>query len=48
MEYSLTPLREVDVLVEQLSPERVGQTVHAKVLRAGVARGIDLTAGAHP
>ncbi len=42
------PLREVDDLVAQLSPERVGQTVHAKVLRAGAARGIDLTVGAHP
>ncbi|WP_237079412.1 PDZ domain-containing protein [Myxococcus xanthus] len=42
------PLREVDDLVAQLPPERVGQTVHAKVLRAGAARDIDLTVGAHP
>ncbi|MCE9670111.1 PDZ domain-containing protein [Myxococcus stipitatus] len=42
------PLREVDDLVEQLPPERVGQTVHAKVLRAGAARDVDLTVGAHP
>ncbi|QDF03312.1 signaling protein [Myxococcus xanthus] len=42
------PLREVDDLVAQLPPERVGQTVHAKVLRAGAARVIDLTVGAHP
>ncbi|ABF89530.1 PDZ domain protein [Myxococcus xanthus DK 1622] len=42
------PLREVDDLVAQLPPERVGQTVHAKVLRAGAAKVIDLTVGAHP
>ncbi|GHG94886.1 PDZ domain-containing protein [Comamonas sp. JC664] len=42
------PLREVDDLVAQLPPERVGQTVHAKVLRAGAARDVDLTVGAHP
>ncbi|NOK03636.1 PDZ domain-containing protein [Myxococcus xanthus] len=42
------PLREVDDLVAQMPPERVGQTVHAKVLRAGAARVIDLTVGAHP
>ncbi|WP_426749831.1 PDZ domain-containing protein [Myxococcus sp. Y35] len=42
------PLREVDDLLAQLPPERVGQTVHAKVLRAGAARDIDLTVGAHP
>ncbi|WP_223643719.1 PDZ domain-containing protein [Corallococcus sp. EGB] len=42
------PLREVADLVAQLPPERVGQTVHAKVLRAEAARGIDLIVGAHP
>ncbi|WP_338865626.1 PDZ domain-containing protein [Myxococcus stipitatus] len=42
------PLREVDDLVARLPPESVGQTVHAKVLRAGAARDIDLTVGAHP
>ena len=42
------PLREVDDLVARLPRERVGQTVHAKVLRAGAARDIDLTVGSHP
>ena len=42
------PLLDVGDLVAQLSPEHVGQSMHAKVLRAGVAQDVTLTVGERP
>ncbi len=42
------PMLDVDRLVAHLPPERVGQQVRAKVLRAGSAMDVTLTAGSRP